>query len=333
MDINDLIQQATQENCVKLALKFMKLERAKTDINGSPYSINYLLSNLTRYRRAIKNSELPEIVKVNLQEIIKGDPAEKKFKDDQFTINRRHKLNNSLEFNPDKFLKQAIKGLVSKSYSSQLAGLIFLTGRRPNELIYNGKFFHGQDDLNQVCSDSQRHLIDLGYDVLNINSPADIKLIMSEYHNGDDLDNGNYLLFAGQSKQRKDSGDNRSQPYPIPVLLCASQIIDCLEKTREQISIPESPTDGLRTLNDLIHNKYSKTVNQAIKKLYRGLLPAENLSASELRSLYAITSFDIFQETGSAGFEMNYYSQILGHQDKSISASFSYANYEINRNI
>lgn len=337
MDIRELIEKSNYSNYKKLAENFMREEREKIDINGNKFSTNYLLRNITRYRKEIKNSmDLDDELKLNLLEIIKGLPEEKKAKDDLFTKNRSEKLLNCTFFNPDKLIEIAIENLNSKHYSYQLASLCLLTGRRPNELILNGKFFHSNEKLSEVCKKSEKYLTDLGYEILCMNSPTDIEKIMRDFHsNNDDSDKKSfsYLLFCGQSKQRKDSKDNRQQPYPIPLLAKDSDILKAIESVRKKIELPEVSSENLYDLNDLIHNKYNKSINNAIKRLFSDYLPKSALSASELRAIYAVSCYSLFHNNNSSVNELFYYSQILGHQDKSIGASFSYANYKVDNSL
>ena len=67
--------------------------------------------------------------------------------------------------------------------------------------------------------------------------------------------------------------------------------------------------------------------------MFGDILPKSALSASELRAIYAVSCFSIFHDENSSVNDMFYYSQILGHQDKSIGASFSYANYKVDNSL
>lgn len=124
----------------------------------------------------------------------------------------------------------------------------------------------------------------------------------------------NEVLFTGQVK-RKNCENN---PYPIPVLGNASQIIEALGFIRSKLDVTDVE---IKT----VHSKCNKTTNEAVKTTFCKLTP--NISVKSLRAIYAeICVYWLCEKSMS---KANFMAKILGHSELDLSTAQTYEDFYI----
>ncbi len=328
--IKVFLESVNSENYLELSDNFLNTLEVATHSKGEKYSETSMINIVSELRKEIKIKVTDIELRENILSVLVPKDTHKIEKKEIFTANRHYKNTHNIFFNPHKLKEQCEKYFRSNSVHELIAITCFLTGRRPNEIALNGLFFTGNTDISQAINITKEHLIKLGYceKTLPVSSKEYIESLMIDFHDNDKISNGNYLLFGGQSKQRKDSTSNTLQPYPIPCIIQDTKIIDLIERIRKEINITV-PTGQEYKTNKIFNDKYGKNINVASQRIFKGLLPIGAMSCSELRAIYAVSSYEIFQGSDSKITDMYYYSKILGHGDKSLDSVFSYSNYKV----
>jgi hypothetical protein len=328
--IKTFLENVTQENYQDLSENFLNTLEIATHSKGEKYTETSMINIISELRKEIKVRISDDNFRENLLKVLVPKDSHIKEKKELFKTSRSFKNTHNVFFNPYKLIEQSEKYITSNSIHELIAITCFLTGRRPNEVCLNGLFFKGDTELSQAINDTREHLINLGYNVDNIpvTTIDFIHNLINVYHNSDNISNGNYLLFGGQSKQHKDSLENTLQPYPIPCLLKDTKVIDIIDRIRTQINITV-PEGQEHRKNKIFNDKYGKNINEASKRIFKGLLPIGATSCSELRAIYAVSCYEIFQGVDSLNTQQYYYSKILGHSENSLDSSFSYSNYKV----
>lgn len=122
------------------------------------------------------------------------------------------------------------------------------------------------------------------------------------------------ILFEGQVKK----GDLECQPYEIPVLYDASEIIKALEYVRQLTNFADLS-------NDAIHSRTNKTMNEAAKKHFGSII--KGVSVKSLRSAYAeIVSF--WHKPNHIS-KAKFMAGVLGHSELDKSTAQSYEDFYI----
>ena len=323
MDIITFLDTVNIDNYQELT------QQCLTFLNNRDITLNTRKNEIIRYRRAIKNTITNHQLRDNILSILEIDDSTYLEIDHQFKSNLREKLSNKISIDSDKLITRAIENIDNKSYADQCNCLALLTGRRPNELLLNGSFYHGQN-IDYAIKETEKLLIDRQFE--SVNTPNQIYEIMSKYHNSDDLTGNYYLLFNGQSKQR-DAKYNLLQPYPIPLLadkkIIMENLSDLRDKTnfKEKITLTEIDIKKGISLNTKLDKRCQKTLSESSKKLFSDLLP--DSSPSELRACYAVIAHYINHGDSGSMDKNLYIGQILGHKPSAMSASFSYTNYQV----
>lgn len=359
MDIKEFIASVTIENWEELSNQYMEWERTRENLKGQKYSTTSFLRNISRARNEIRRSSLDEKLKKLILESksngkgVRASGEEWNYKEKLFTNNIHEKQRNCQFFNPLECKEIAEKYLNHTSIKYQTAALCLLTGRRPIEILWTGLFFDpAETTMQQAIDVTENHLKKLGYnkDKLNLSTEESILQSIREYHTdkeeiekiegGKELENylenhmkkGNFILFSGQAKQRKDKGDNRPQPYIFPSLeIETKDIIKAINSIRSKLEIPSHLQQY--EIPDYLHNRFSKEVGGAIKKIYKDVLPPTALSPSELRGIYAVSCFHLHHGYYSHMGQAVYIANILGHNPNNLKSVFSYDNYKVMDNI
>lgn len=335
----DLLENNKSE-ITKISTEFIEKIRSKK-VNGSEKLLELTSQKrlLSRYRNEIKKRDFSQVELKIILSIIDLKPDEKSKISNDYSDSIDEKRGNRFGIeNPNRLIEIAIDNLSEKSYLKQTIGVILITGRRPNEVLLNGNFFYGNDIKNAIDTTTEQYK-NRKFD--SVNSCDDIFEIMDKYHNSDEIENGKYLLFSGQSKQ-SDTAGNRLQPFPIPLLnldsdkeysnidkLIMKTIKEIREKTnfKETLSLSENDLKKGYDLNRKLDLKTAKSLTEYSQTMFKGLLPRNRTSMSELRAIYQCIAY---HQNHSKNPELGpdlYCSVILGHRPSSKGSSTAYNDY------
>lgn len=335
----DLLENNKNE-ITKISTEFIEKIRTKK-VNGTEklLEITSLKRLLSRYRNEIKKRDFSQIELKIILTIIDLKPDEKSKISNDYSVSIDEKRGNRFGIeNPNRLIEIAIDNLSEKSYLKQTIGVILLTGRRPNEVLLNGNFFYGNDIENAINITTEQYK-DRKFD--SVNSCDDIFEIMDKYHNSDEIENGKYLLFSGQSKQA-DTAGNRLQPFPIPLLnldadkensnidkLVVATIEGIREKTnfKESLALTENDIKKGYDLNRKLDLKTAKSLTEYSQMIFKGILPRNRSSMSELRAIYQCIAYHQNHANSPEIGPDLYCSVVLGHRPSSKGSSTAYNDY------
>jgi hypothetical protein len=329
-----------KNNLSEISTEFIEKIRTKK-VSGSEklLELTSLKRLLSRYRNQIKKRNFTQIELTTILAIIDLKPDEKSKISNDYSVSIDEKRGNRFGIeNPNRLIQIGIDCLSEKSYLKQTIGVILLTGRRPNEVLLNGNFFYGNDIENAINITSEQYK-DRKFD--SVNNPDDIFEIMDKYHNSDEIENGKYLLFSGQSKQ-SDTAGNRLQPFPIPLLnldsdkensnidkLVMSAIDTIREKTnfKQTLALTENDIKKGYDLNRKLDLKTAKSLTDYSQTIFKGLLPRNRSSMSELRAIYQCIAYQQNHKNNQSVGPDLYCSVVLGHRPSSKGSSTAYNDY------
>lgn len=215
--------------------------------------------------------------------------------------------------------------LEEKGYLRVCLGLALLTGRRPTELLYSGRFFPSTE-RSEAIEYAQEYLA--GQENKNL---ADETFLEERVRKIGECE---FLYFVGQLKQA-DSIWRARQPLPIPILTDADRILNGLEKLRElkdfsKLELTSNEAERGLTIEDKVHNLTNSALNRKTTgckhpKVFGDLLPADKCNCKGLRSAYATICHAWY---GTGGFTL-YFARILGHSERSNSTSEAYYDFTL----
>lgn len=320
--VSEFISSITAQNAKAQAVR--EVEYLRTELSQSSnheLSLHSLKRAFSRYRHAVKSASFEPDIKAEILSVFTLSAQEKTqiASDSRASVAHDQLTQGEKKIDPELLIAKAESLLESKSYLKLVAGLAFLTGRRPTELLKSGNFHFANQTQEAIDCVKKTPSIALRKNP-RIASESDIQ----EYIRTISSDgSAEYLLFSGQLKQA-DSADSALQPFPIPVLSNPEKIMDAINKLRAMK--PEFQT----LENDVIHSKCNSELGKVIKNkaVYSTLLPAQKCSPKALRSAYAESCYYYFvpgQDFGKA----IYFSRILGHSANSTSTSQSYMDFVI----
>lgn len=227
-------------------------------------------------------------------------------------------LKTRVELHYDNLILRACDLINAAGYLKITLGLIMLTGRRPVEVLKQGKFYYAHDVDRAIAEVelSEERKLD------RVNSPEEIAALISE------LGDCDYLLFSGQAKTR-DSKDAAKVPFPIPVLTDPVRVLEAITRLR---------TDKAKFAdlsNDEIHSRSNKELNGKISgakhpKIFGDLIPADKCSCKGLRGAYAQIAYELFGEPTGMAITL-YFSRILGHSENSTDVASHYLGFRLEK--
>ena len=279
--------------------------------------VDYLQSALTptsqrrsvsRYRNAIRDLDADHIALKYFDVPSEIKKAYREHKDIQVA----KKQDNILDIDHDELIIRACQLCSAQGYLKITLGLILLTGRRPVEVLKQGKFYYSHE-IEKAISE-----VDVRED--KINTPQEIEVLISKMGDTD------YLLFSGQAKTRN-SDKMAKQPFPIPILADPEQIMESIHRLRDLKPEFKSLT------NDEVHSRANKELNGKTSgakhpKIYGDLIANEKCSCKGLRAAYAQICFELYGKPNRTGQGI-YFSRILGHSENSTSTASHYVDFNL----
>ena len=199
-------------------------------------------------------------------------------------------------FDPILVIEKSRKLIDSKSYTSKVAGLYLLTGRRHKEILITGKFDQPifEQTTDGIISDW-------------------LKLEMES------------ALFSGQVKRK----GNDDKPYNVPLLAPLELIQDTIQWLRinKPHKIGERPR-GSKELGSKVRKEFEDT---GLLPIPNGKVTY--LNPHNLRSAYAAICWQLYRQSdlGLNCTEDIFVKAIMGHLEASTESAQSYLDYELSR--
>ena len=131
------------------------------------------------------------------------------------------------------------------------------------------------------------------------------------------LTSDNSVIFAGQLKT-KGSDNAQTLPYEIPTLTDAQIVVDALAKLRQL-------RDFSSLTNDAVHSRANKSLSEAVKRYFAGLIPSVKLK--DLRSAYATICHELYCPKQIS--QTAYFAMVLGHSKEDLTTAQSYQDFYI----
>jgi hypothetical protein len=268
----------------------------------SNLKLNSVVKYVTTYRNAIKR-ELPDHLSLAFMKLSREIYDTRCQKSKEKTANQAGNLIFFESSNIKPYIARLIWLLKQDSYIPVSLGLMGLTGRRPTEILVNGRFKHSE------------------------------KCLWSD----------NTVLFTGQLKKKKidlpatkevelqkweEIDDDGVKWSEIPVLVHPDLVLAGLKRLRGMKSFDDDTPRKYENFLEMVHQKTASVLKKCFERYLSEFFPdSDNRKVYDLRAIYTLLCVKYCTRDNQS--VQSFLSAILGHESTDLDTNNSYQRFEL----